>query len=239
MIRIIFEGFFLGLSTGAYCISACLVFFMPYLLVEARQNVRENLKQIGSFMGGRLIAYIGFAVAMGAIETTHKEMFTPRFTHLSLVVVSLIMFFYALSNHFADAKICSTFIHRFRLVRIPFFLGLFSGLSPCMPFLVGATRLWTLNNIGQGVILFAAFFVGTSLYMTPLIFVGYINRFERVKRIGILVALLSSLWFFFVGISGLLMSPKLTEPNTARGGVKANVSLMGELTPRSPKDEAG
>lgn len=203
MIRIILEGFILGLSTGVYCVGTCLVFFMPYLLVESKRKVFENFKNIALFMLGRLIAYIGFALLMGFLGIAHRDIFTAKFSYGSLIAASLIMLAYALTNNFADSKLCSFVLYRFRLMRIPFFLGLFTGLNPCLPFMVGVTRLWTLDTMVQGVVLFGAFFFGTSVYMIPLIFVAYLNRIERIKQIGLIVALLSSLWFLFVGILGL------------------------------------
>lgn len=204
MIQIILEGLILGLSAGVYCLGTCLVFFMPYLLAEGRQRVFENLRKILLFMLGRLIAYIGFALIMGFIGITHQNIFTAKLSHFSLIMVSLLMLIYALTHNFPNSKFCSSFINRFSLMRMPFFLGLFSGLNPCLPFLVGLTRLWTLKSIFGGVILFSAFFLGTSVYMIPLVFFSYLNRIERVKQIGVIVALLSGIWFLFVGISGLM-----------------------------------
>ena len=194
----------MGFSTGMYCIGTCLVFFMPYLVVEAKQKVCENARNILLFLLGRFIAYIGFALIMGSLGAAHREIFTAQFSHLSLAIASMLMLAYALTNNFADSKFCKPLLQRFRLMRMPFFLGLFTGLNPCLPFLVGVARLWTLQSIMNGVVLFAAFFVGTSVYMIPLIFVSYLNRMERMKHIGLMVALLSSLWFLFVGISGLV-----------------------------------
>jgi sulfite exporter TauE/SafE len=98
---------------------------------------------------------------------------------------------------------CEGLVKNFSTARTPFFLGLFTGLNPCPPFLVGAARLWTLHSVAKGVALFAAFFVGASFYMAPLIFVSYINKSERVRQVAAMVALLSGVWFLFVGISGL------------------------------------
>lgn len=204
MTQIIFEGLILGLSSGVYCLGACFVFFMPYLLIEAKQKVFENLKKILSYMAGRLIAYIAFALIMGFIGSSYRNIFTVKFSHFSLIAASLLMLIYALTRNFPDSGFCALFLRRFSLTRIPFFLGLFSGLNPCLPFLVGAARLWTLGSILHGVILFMAFFLGTSVYMVPLVFVSYLNRVERIKQIGLMVALLSSLWFLFVGISGVM-----------------------------------
>jgi len=215
MIRIIFEGLMLGLSSGIYCVGSCLIFFMPYLLVEGKLKAYENLKKILSFMLGRLIAYIAFALIIGFIGSSYRSIFTPlensfltgftaRLSYICLIVASLLMLIYALSHSFRDSGFCPSFINRFSLTRIPFFLGLFTGLNPCPPFLVGVARLWTLNNIVGGVVLFIAFFLGTSVYMFPLAFFSYLNKNARIKQIGLMVALLSSLWFLFVGIIGLM-----------------------------------
>ncbi len=194
----------LGLSAGIYCVGACLVFFMPYLLVEGKQKVLENLRKVLSFMLGRLIAYIVFALIIGFIGLSYQNIFTVRFSHICLIAASLSMLIYSLTHSFKDSRFCALFINRFSMIRIPFTLGLFTGLNPCPPFLVGATRLWTLNNILGGVVLFIAFFLGTSVYMIPLIFISYLNKSERIKHIGLMVASLSSLWFLFVGILGLI-----------------------------------
>lgn len=194
----------LGLSTGIYCVGACFVFFMPYLLVEGRQKVSENLKKISSFMLGRFIAYIAFAFIMGFIGASYRNIFTAKFSHICLTAASLLMLIYSLTHNFRDSNFCAGLVRGFSLMRVPFFLGLFTGLNPCPPFLVGTTRLLTLDNILGGVILFTAFFLGTSVYIIPLVFVSYLNKSERIKRIGLMVALLSSLWFLLVGISGLM-----------------------------------
>jgi len=205
MIRIIFEGLMLGVSAGAYCLSTCLVFFMPYLLAEGRQKVFENAGKIGLFMLGRFIAYIGFALIMGFLGAAYRNIFSAKFSNLSLIAVSLLMLLYALSRSFPGVKFCNFLLPRFSANHLPFFLGFFSGLNPCLPFLVGVSRLWTLNSIFGGVILFAAFFLGTSIYMIPLVFISYFNRRERFQQVGAIVALLSSLWFLFTGISGLVL----------------------------------
>lgn len=204
MIRIVLEGLVLGLSTGSYCLGMCFVFFMPYLCVEGQKNVFENFKKISLFLSGRLIAYVAFALIMGSLGAAGHNIITARVASLSLVAVSLLMLFYGLTHNFADSRFCQTMLHRFKLMRVPFFLGLFSGLNPCPPFLVGLARLWTLNSIMGGVVLFIAFFFGTSVYLAPLVFVAYLNRVERIRQIGLIVTLLSSVWFLFVGITGLM-----------------------------------
>lgn len=204
MVRIILEGLILGLSTGIYCVGVCLAFFFPYLLAEGKQKIGENLRKLSSFLVGRLAAYIAFALIMGFLGSSYQGIFTARFSHLSLIIAAALMLIYALSHSFKDTRFCAPLIKHFSLMRIPFFLGLFTGLNPCPPFLVGVARLWTLNNILGGTILFIGFFLGTSVYMIPMAFVAYLNKSERMKQIGLMMALLSSVWFLFVGITGLM-----------------------------------
>ena len=204
MIRIIFEGLMLGLSVGAYCAGVCLIFFMPYLLAEGKESVRENSGRILLFMAGRLAGYICFALIVSFIGIKYRGIFTAKVSSLSLIVASLLMLIYALSRDFTDSKSCSPSPRSRDFMRMPFFLGLFTGMNPCVPFLVGAARIWTLNNTFMGVILFVAFFAGTSVYAFPLVLVSFLNRIERVKKISVIAALLSSIWFLFVGISGLV-----------------------------------
>ncbi len=204
MIRIIIEGFMLGLSVGFYCVGVCLVFFMPYLLTEGKQKLRENIREILLFMLGRLIAYTGFGLAAGILGETYRDVVSVKVSYWGLTLISLLMLFYALTHNFADTKFCKPFVHRFSLLRIPFFLGIFSGLNPCPPFLVGVVRVFLLHNVVSGVILFVAFFLGTSVYMIPLVFASFLNQSKRIRQIGATIALLSSLWFLFVGISGLM-----------------------------------
>ncbi len=204
MKRIIIEGLMLGLSAGINCLGACFVFFMPYLVVEGRQKLRENLNKIFLFMAGRLIAYILFALVMGYLGAAYRNIFTARFSYICLIAAAVLMLVYSLSHSFKESGFCAQLAGRFSLLRVPFFLGLFTGLNPCPPFLVGMARLWTLHDILGGVVLFTAFFLGTSVYMLPLVFVSCFNKSARIKQIGLMVALLSSLWFLSAGIMGLI-----------------------------------
>src|SRR3989338_2375813 len=149
-------------------------------------------------MLGLLISYIAFALIIGFIGASYRNIFTVRFSHICLIAASLLMLIYSVTHNVKDSRFCAGLVNSFNLMRLPFFLGVFTGLNPCPPFLVGAARLWTLNNILGGVILFIAFFLGTSLYMIPLVFVSFLNKSERIRRIGLMVAMMSAIWFLFM-----------------------------------------
>jgi sulfite exporter TauE/SafE len=204
MIQAAFEGLLLGLSTGAYCIGTCLVFFMPYLLAEGRKRLFENLQSILSFMLGRLLSYISFALLISFLGMRYRDIFTNKFSYIGLIIVSSLMLIYALTRNFGELKFCQRLLHHFSSRGMPFVLGMLSGLHPCMPFLAGALRLWELKSLLLGLILFLAFFLGTSVYMVPLLFISYLNRIERLKQIGLMMVFLSGLWFLWIGILGVI-----------------------------------
>ena len=204
MIRIFFEGLLLGLSTGAYCLGTCLVFFTPYLLAEGKQRLRDNLNTVLLFMSGRFISYICFAVLVSLLGAKYRDVFTNRVFYFGLIIVSVLMLTYALSRNFGELKFCRQFLGRFSSARMPFVLGILSGLHPCMPFLAAAARVLILGSIFSGVVLFFAFFIGTSVYMIPMVFVSYLNKAERLKQIGLMMLFLSGIWFLCVGISGVI-----------------------------------
>lgn len=204
MAQVIIEGLLLGLSSGAYCLGSCLAFFMPYLLSEAETKIRGNIKNILFFILGRFVSYIIFALIIGFLGQRFRNVFSIKFSHVSLIIISLLMLAYSFGKNFNESKLCRLILPRFVSLRMPFILGLFLGLNPCIPFFTAALRIWTIGNIFSGVVLFTAFFVGTSVYLVPITMVSYLNRVERVKQVGMILTMLSGLWFLFVGISGLI-----------------------------------
>lgn len=203
MVQVIFEGLLLGLSSGAYCIGTCLVFFIPYIISQ-NEPLNKNIKTVLFFMSGRLVSYVGFAALIGLLGENFSGLIPPKLSHISLITVSLLMLFYAVIQNFKGLKFCRIILPHFDTKRMPFILGVFLGLNPCIPFLAGAVRIWTLHDLFLGIVLFLAFFIGASVYILPLFFAYYLNRIERVRTIGLILTLLCGIWFLFVGITGLM-----------------------------------
>lgn len=203
--QIITEGFILGLSTGIYCLSACGPFFVPYLLAEGKGKIKTNLGFILEFMFGRLIAYLLFALVVGFLGTHYRTVIPPKLFSLALIFSSLLLIAYALTKNLPRWRFCGWLTSHFPVTRMPFSLGFLIGFNVCPPFLVGLTRLLELNNIMGGLLFFLSFFLGTSLYMLPLILLGPLATWiERLRSIASLTALLSGIWFLVNGIFALM-----------------------------------
>lgn len=201
MFQILTEGFSLGISTGFYCLGACMPFFLPYLLTQEDARFKANLKIIVEFLFGRMIAYILFAALISFLGITFKGYIPPKFLAAVLILVSLLMIVYAFVHSMPRLDFCKWVIARSKFFRMPFLLGFLIGLNPCPPFLVGMVRLLMLGSVIKSVILFFAFFLGTSIYTFPLIFVGGFSRIERMRAIGIMMAFIAGFWFLILGIT--------------------------------------
>ena len=86
---------------------------------------------------------------------------------------------------------------------MPPVLGFLTGINPCPPFLLATTYVLDGADPLDGVLLFVAFFAGTSLYMLPLAFVGLLSRYEQIREVARLTAIIVGVVFLLMGISYL------------------------------------
>lgn len=202
MSQLIAEGWLLGLSTGPYCLGACAPFLIPYMFAEGRSTWRDNLRILIEFMAGRFVAYALFGALVGWVGALLRPHVTARMTGIALGVTATVMVVYALNRSLPQWKICGPFVSRRWARRAPFFLGFLIGINVCPPFLVAIARLVQVGQVGSGVIFFLSFFVGTSLYILPLMGISPLTKIERLQFVGMLSAILTSSWFLFRAIIG-------------------------------------
>jgi sulfite exporter TauE/SafE len=204
LIQVLIEGFSLGISTGFYCLGACMPFFLPYLLVGGEAKLKSNLNIILEFLLGRMFAYISFAIVVSFLGIKFKGYVSPKLVALALILSSLLMIGYAFIHTMPKLDFCKHFLSKGKSLRFPLMLGFLIGFNPCSPFLVGMVRLLMLGSIIKSIILFFAFFIGTSIYIMPLVFVGVLSRIERIRLIGTTVAFITGFWFLMFGIINLI-----------------------------------
>lgn len=200
--QLIAEGWLLGLSTGPYCLGACAPFLVPYMLAEGRTSWRGNARIIVEFMAGRFVAYALFGALAGWVGALLRPHVTARMTGIALGVTATIMVVYALNQSLPRWRICGTFISPTWGRRMPFLLGFLIGINVCPPFLVAIARLMQVGHAGSGVIFFLSFFVGTSLYLLPILGLSPLTKMERLQFVGVLSAMLASSWFLFRALTG-------------------------------------
>ncbi len=196
------KGLMLGLSSGAVCAAYCGPILVPYLLSRGG-NILSNLLTILYFMGGRLAGYLLFAVlawaaGMAAAASIRNE--KAVFGVIYIVLASL-MIFYGFKKTSVD---CAGKRARFlSLTAFPAVLGFLTGLNLCPPFLLAFTEAARMGVLWRSMLFFAAFFVGTSVYILPLAVLGLGRRVEALRYIGRLAAGVTGVFYLYFGILSL------------------------------------
>jgi hypothetical protein len=78
---------------------------------------------------------------------------------------------------------------------IPLALGFLTGINFCPPFLMAFTEASSIVNLGQCILFFFMFFLGTAVFFLPLPFVGGLERFLLLRNIGKLAAILIAVYY--------------------------------------------
>ncbi|OGS12477.1 MAG: hypothetical protein A2234_02225 [Elusimicrobia bacterium RIFOXYA2_FULL_58_8] len=197
------EGALLGLSTGFYCLTACLPLLGPYLIAEGTALWRGNFRILLSFMGGRLAAYLLFAVLASLAGQAGKYALPGWLLPAATAVCGLVMIVLAAFRISGSSSACLLKKDLNPLFkRLPVAIGFVTGINVCPPFSAGLLRLLEIADIARGISYFTGFFFSTSLFIFPVL-VGTPWLGKRANDIGRLALLLAGLWYAVLGLSAL------------------------------------
>ena len=201
---VLIEGFSLGLSTGVYCLSACAPLVVPFIMAESDRGWGKNAWLVGQFLLGRLVAYILFAIVVSLVGMQFTGPGPVWLMPAAFLAGGLIMLLYTGMRDAPHFGLCAVAAKFLPVSRLPIVLGFVVGINVCVPFVNAMLRVLELRSVGLSVLYFCTFFLGTSVYILPLVLVTPFARIERLKSIGRLACILSGLWFCGVGIAGLM-----------------------------------
>jgi hypothetical protein len=205
----IVNGFLLGLASGGVCLAYCAPVLVPYLLSEAR-TVWANLVPVGGFLGGRLAGYMVFAVLAWLAHSALIENLPHREVVLGIVTIALalLLIVYGFTGRDRHCSAISAAAAakpgRRAFLLMPVSLGFLTGVNVCPPFLLAFSSAAQLSQLWQSLLFFAAFFVGTSLYIAPLPLVGLAGGCEKIRIIGRLAAGVVGVFYLYSGIVSLI-----------------------------------
>lgn len=194
----IIQPFLLGISVGVFCISYCVPFIAPYLVSEQRK-LKKNFKIILEFIFGRLIGYVLFGAIFGYLGEKIDSQTVNLILIVALMVLSLILIFYALGFLKPKGIFCSTKYIKFK-AKAPILIGFLMGINICPPFLMSLAYVFTLHSVVKGIIYFLFFFLGTTLYFLPITFLGLLGKMKEFRLIARISGLVVGLAFLIYGI---------------------------------------
>lgn len=197
MRALLIEAGLAGLSTGMFCCLTCYPFLAPVFAAEAR-SARRNLDVWLQFLLGRLAGYVLFGAAIGWLGERFASAWLDRVSILGLLLMALVLVFYAIGFRRPRWSFCAAGTQR--AMTTPLLLGFLLGLHACPPFLMSAAYVFTLHSMLKGILYFLAFFCATSVYLVPLLAVGWLGRMPEFRLAARLSALAVGRLFLVYGI---------------------------------------
>jgi sulfite exporter TauE/SafE len=199
------QGFLLGLANGASCLATCAPVLLPYLVGEGR-TVRWNATAVFHFLAGRLAGYLIFAVF--AWEAGQWFRSSPRGGLIFGAVYATLAIVLVIYGFSSPANTCAAGSLRGRLApmtarwpsSLPVFMGLLTGLSLCPPFLAALAGATSQATLFASLLFFFAFFIATSIYVTPFPLAGLLGRSQAIRTTGRLAAGVMGIYYFYRGL---------------------------------------
>jgi sulfite exporter TauE/SafE len=199
------QGLLLGMANGTSCLALCAPVLIPFLLTEGG-NMKHSGIALLKFLGGRLLGYLLFGLlawAAGGLIAAARgfEGLLVGVTYIGFSVLLLAAVFRKVKPA-ADACSMKQARRWFRRwpVLIPVGMGLLAGLKICPPLLLAFTDAASSGSLGGSLFLFITFFIGTSLYFLPLLFLGEVNHLPDLRTIGRFAAVIVSVYYLVTGI---------------------------------------
>lgn len=206
------EALLLGLTTGTSCLIFCGPVIVPYLLGEGI-SVRRSVIDISIFLGSRFTVYIllGFLAALAGQAFFQTDLYRGIITGSAYIILSVALVIYAF---FRIKPLCMLKnLHDIpvnqedrRTFVVPLVGGLVTGISLCPSLLLAFTGAAAEKSIWQSIAYFIFFFLGTTVYFIPLIFLGLIHGKNVIHIIGKIASGMAGLIFFVKGLILLVNS---------------------------------
>ena len=199
------EGFLLGLSNGTTCLAHCAPVIVPYFLGEG-ENTKRNVVSLSGFLSGRLIGYLLFAVAAWIFGNAISEI--PLFRNLMFGTIFLFLSIVMVYSGLSASKDKCAFRSKHGIINrlsirnkgmTTILLGILTGINLCPPFLLAFSSTAYDGSLVNSLFFFFTFYLGTILYFFPIIFLGALNKENKIQTIGKMMSVIMAAYFFYKG----------------------------------------
>ncbi|MEO0052248.1 MAG: sulfite exporter TauE/SafE family protein [candidate division WOR-3 bacterium] len=198
----------LGLSAGTSCLGFCLPVVLPVLAGSDRAGFYPAAVRLLSFLAGRLVAYLLFGILAGLAGARLSGPVFLRTAALPVIYLLLggLMIIYGITvfDPFTRLRFCRLIQSQLNSGRFPFLLGLLAGASPCPPFLLALATVLDYAGVLSGALFFLVFFLATSVYFLPLLFAGFLVRWDPPRSAARIVAVVTGFYFVVLALRTLL-----------------------------------
>jgi hypothetical protein len=200
------HGLLLGLANGTTCLAFCAPVLVPYLMHRGG-GIRQNLGTLLMFLGGRLGGYTLFALlawAVGSLLLTTTSGYAQLLIGAAYAGLAVLLLLGVLRRRASLSTPCAmegaaTTLGRWPAL-VPLGMGFLAGLKICPPLLLAFTDAASTGTFVGSLVLFLAFFVGTSIYFVPLSLLGAFKQVAELRIVGQFAAVIVALYYLVAGI---------------------------------------
>ncbi len=200
----ILEAFLLGLSTGPVCLAYCAPVLVPFVLAAEKYTLIRTVRMLSLFLLGRFVGYMIIGLLSGLVGSTlfqHEGGTLPAVVSLIMGVTLLV---FGLLKNFPEFKLCKIWPGGKSSIIWASVLGFLTGLNLCPPFIAAIAGSALTGSVQGSMLYFGAFFLGTSLFIPPLLILGPLSRITSLRHIAKACLILCGIWFTIKGLFMLL-----------------------------------
>ena len=197
------KAILLGLSTGMYCLGFCMPVLVPLVVGGYRETMARRAIPLLYFSLGRLVAYCLFGALVGYLGMQIQNPLVVRIGAGAMIGLSVLLIVMGLSGNRLPGHSCRTIAGRFGVAGMPVMLGFFTGFNLCPPFILALNAVFLQGDVMEGVGFFLVFFLTTSLYLLPFVFVGSLGKNDNIRWVARLSGVVSGVLFLFSGLATL------------------------------------
>ena len=193
------EGFLLGLGMGGTCVATCAPFILPLLVAGSRDGWMAKARVFGEFLAGRLVAYLLMGAAAFGAGQVLEGILSPRISALlqALAAAGLLAFS---MRALVGGRECPGAGRGCVARGFTFATGLVLGLNLCPPFAVALLKAAQSANLAAASVYFIALFLGTTVFLLPVLFAGTWMTSGFFRRVGAYFGILAGAWFLIEGV---------------------------------------
>jgi sulfite exporter TauE/SafE len=198
------QGFLLGLANGTTCLAFCAPVLVPYLLQQGA-GVGHSLLTLLQFLAGRLGGYLLFGLLAWATgnllaQATQYHALILAAADVGLAVLLLV----GVLRRRGSAAACALEGAQEKLSRwpalLPLVMGLLAGLKVCPPLLLAFADAASAGSLAGSLLVFATFFLGTSIYFLPVSLVGAFRHAAELRIVARFAAILIAAYYLLLGV---------------------------------------
>ncbi len=191
-------GFLAGLSVGAACVGVCGSVLLPLVLSRPR-GIARNLLVLLNFSAGRLLSCVCFGAAVGWLGAELNRLaWFPWVLPTGYLLAALFLLRYVYAQR---SCACGTPPSHAARHQLPFILGIATGLNFCPPLVLAIATAVHAGSAVRGMGYFVAFFLGTSIYLLPIPFLGSLTRWPFWVRLGRLAGTVVGFVYVYLALS--------------------------------------